>query len=267
MRLKNKVALVTGSSKGIGRGIAIRFAEEGAAVVLAARTQSSGQEAAKDIVEQGGRAIYVKTDQSKNADVRNVIGAAIREYGKLDILVNNAAIFYSGPLADETEEMWDEVIDVNLKGLFLCTKYAIPEMLKVGGGSIINISSCVATLAATFDGASYTASKAGIVGLTRKTAVDYARFNIRANCILPGVIATEMAGTPDETIDYAEVQQDLSRRQPIRRVGVPTDIANAALFLACEESSFVTGALLPVDGGATVYSNFGQEDPLPDYKH
>jgi NAD(P)-dependent dehydrogenase (short-subunit alcohol dehydrogenase family) len=250
MRLEGKVAIVTGATAGMGRAAAELFAEEGAKVVMCGRREALGQEIVDLIKSRGGEATFVKADVANAEDVERVVEAAVGAYGKLDILFNNAGIEYSGYRQPdkETEEVWDHVIDVNLKGTFLGIKYAVPEMRKVGGGSIINNSSVNDSQAgvATF---SYHASKGGVTALTKKAAVVYAADNIRVNAVNPGPIATEMSDVSWDQLSDPDTIERHSRMQPLRRMGHPMDVAYAALYFASEESAFVTGATLIIDGG------------------
>ncbi len=247
LRLAGKVAIVTGGGSGIGRASALLFSREGATVVVADWEEEGGSGAVKEIVASGGRAIFAKTDVSKEDDVRNMIAAAVRTYGRLDVLFNNAGI--EGEMGvltgDHSLELWNRVIAVNLTGTFLGCRYAIPEMLKGGGGSIVNNAS-VAGLVGFAGIPAYCASKGGVVQLTRTAALEYATQGIRVNCLCPGVIDTPMVrrAAPDETARAAFAQL-----QPVGRMGQPEEVAALALFLASDEASFVTGAAIPVDGG------------------
>lgn len=252
MRLKDKVAIITGGNSGIGKATAILFAKEGAKVVVAARTESLGLEVVQTIADEGRQAIFVPTDVSQAEDVKNLIDTTVNTYGKVDVLFNNAGIDYRELAAlKETEEQWDKVIDTNLKGVFLCTKYAVPEMLKIRGGSIINNSSVLGVVAGPLDTTAYHASKGALLAFSKKVAVFYAKDNIRVNCILPGAIATPMAGITEEKLKDPEVIEARKARQPLSKVGMPIDVAYAALYFASDESAFVTGASLIVDGGRT----------------
>lgn len=244
-KLYGKVAVITGGSSGIGRASASLFAREGAKVVIAARGTESGEETVRMIREAGGEAVFVKTDVSKAADVKSMIKIAIDNYGQLDILFNNAGFEGElGYLHELTEENWDRVIDGNLKGVFLGMKYGIPEMLKRGGGVIVNTAS-TAGLGDHAYMSVYCASKGGVIRLTMTAALEYASQNIRINCICPGGILTPMV----ERISLDEEVCKRARWLPIGRLGTPEEAAQAALFLASSESSFITGACLPVDGG------------------
>ena len=246
-RLDGKVAIITGASSGIGEGCAVMFAKEGAKVVVVSRTVESGQAAVRKIEDAGGQAIYVGADVSKTEDIQNMIKETTDTYGKLDILVNNAGIRTEyGPIQELPDEDFDKVIAINLRGVWLGMKYAIPEMLKAGGGSIINMSSAVAVLGES--GAScYTASKGGVNALSRSTAVEVAADNIRVNVLQPAIIATPMLLSMAP--DVQEALKKISR--PRGKFGTVEEVACAALFLASDEASDVTGIVLAVDGGAT----------------
>ena len=249
MRLKDKVAIVTGAASGIGRAAAVLFAKEGAKVVVADYDESGGKETANMIGDSGGEVSFVKTDVSKSEDIRRLIDFAMDSYKKLDIIFNNAGI--EGEMAstaDSDEGNFEKVIAVNLRGVYLGMKYAIPQLLKGGGGAIVNTSS-VAGLVGFAGLPAYNASKGGIIQLTRTVALEYATQNIRANAICPGVIWTPMlervTGGKEELIkQYAEIE-------PVKRMGKPEEVAALAMFLASDESSFITGAAIPVDDGYT----------------
>ncbi len=251
MRLDGKVAIVTGATAGMGRAAAELFAEEGAKVVMCGRRESLGQEVVDVIKGKGGEATFVKANVASEEDVQKVVDTAVGSYGRLDVLFNNAGTdtgWLDDP-AQEAEEDWDRVIDVNLKGTFMCMKYAVPEMRKVGGGSIINNSSVWDVQAPLSSSPSYHASKGGVTALTKKAAVVYAADNIRVNAVNPGAVATEMVDIPWNKLDDPEVIESRKKLQPLPRMGHPRDVAYAALYFACEESAFVTGATLLVDGG------------------
>jgi|SRR5581483_6804016 len=244
-RLKNKVAIVTGGGSGIGRATCLLFAREGARVVVADYVVEGGNETVRQISAANGQAVFVQTDVSKSADVQNMIGATIRNYGRVDILFNNAGI--EGPaakLANVKEEDWDRVIAIDLTSVYLGMKYVIPEMIKQGGGVILSTAS-VAGLVGFQGSGAYAAAKAGVINLTRLAALEYADKNIRVNCICPGVIETPMV----ERVLGGRPRERVVRTEPIGRLGRPEDIANAALFLASDESSFATGAPFIIDGG------------------
>jgi len=250
MRLANKVALITGAGSGIGRESASLFAREGAKVVVVDINPKAGEETVASIREAGGEAVFFRADVSQAPDARAMIAYAEETYGRLDVLFNNAGIFHSedGSVLDTDERIWDLVINVNLKGVFLGCKYGIPALLRAGGGSIINTASFVALMGSAVSQIAYTASKGGVLALTREIAVEFARRNIRANALCPG---------PVETPLLAELLSDPARRQrrlvhiPAGRFARVEEIARAALFLASEESSYITGAVFVVDGGIT----------------
>jgi NAD(P)-dependent dehydrogenase (short-subunit alcohol dehydrogenase family) len=249
-RLDGKVALITGAGSGIGRTTAMLFAREGAAVVVSDVVDEAGRGAVEEIEEGNGKATFVHADVSSSSDAQAMVRSAVRTFGRLDVLMNNAGIFHP---ADESvtnteEDIWDRVMAINLKGVFLGCRYGIPAMLESGGGSIVNIASFVALMGAAAPQIAYTASKGGVLAMTREIAVEFARKGIRANALCPGPIETPL---------LAELLADPARRQrrlvhiPMGRFGRADEIANAALFLASDESSLVTGATFVVDGGIT----------------
>ena len=245
MRLEGKVALITGGARGQGASEARMFAVEGAKVVIADILDGEGEKLAVEIGESGGDALFVHLDVTSEDQWRSAIAAAVSRFGKLDVLVNNAAVWRRGRVEETTGEHWDSIMDVNAKGVFLGTKLAIPEMRKAGGGSIINISS-VAGLVGSLTSSAYSASKGAVRLLTKSTAIQYASEGIRANSIHPGAIDTAMG---EQVWPDAETRDEVVNRTPVGRMGVPEDIAYGALFLASDESSFVTGSELVIDGG------------------
>jgi len=249
MRLKGKVAIVTGGGSGIGRGISTMFAEEGARVLAVDLKEDNGKETVALIEAAGGEAQFIKADVSSATDTAKMVRAAIDTWGKLDILVNNAGIVRIGSVTEAAEEDWDVVLDVNLKSVFLCSKFAVPEMIRGGGGAIINIAS-VGGIVGPMEMAAYGSAKAGVINLTRQIAVDFGPKGIRVNCISPGTIVTDMHQAFYSAEEKDEVLAEWAAMKPLRKVGFPKDIAYAAVYLASDESSFVTGANLIVDGGS-----------------
>ena len=247
MRLQGKVAIITGAARGQGAEEARMFAKEGAKVVLADVTDQEGTAVAAEIAEMGGDALYVHLDVTNEDEWDAAVQSAIASFGKLDILVNNAGIWRRGHVLETSSDQWDDIMDVNAKGVFLGTKAAIPEMRKAGGGSIVNISS-TAGLVGSKTSAAYSASKGAVRIFTKSTAVQYAAEGIRANSIHPGPIDTDMGDQvwPDAASKVASVT-----RTALNRMGTPEDIAYGALYLASDESSFVTGSELVIDGGVT----------------
>ena len=250
MRLKNKVAIITGAGSGQGRAAALIFSREGAKIAVSDWKPELGDETVTLVKRAGGEAIFIRTDVSDSADVQNLVRITVSTYGRIDILYNNAGVGFSSPLSmsdviNTPEADWDRVIAINLRSMYLTAKYGIPEMLKTGGGSIINTAS-IAALIGSEAAHAYTAAKGGMVALSRALAVEFGPKNIRVNCICPGAIDTPMIAP---VIDPLKKSGEPFMRSPIRRLGMPEDIANCALYLASDESSFVTGATLVVDGG------------------
>ena len=247
MRLQGKVALITGAARGQGAEEARMFAKEGAKVVLADVTDQEGTAVAAEIAEMGGDALYVHLDVTNEDEWDAAVQSAVASFGKLDILVNNAGIWRRGHVLETSSDQWDDIMDVNAKGVFLGTKAAIPEMRKAGGGSIATISSTEG-LVGTKTSAAYSESKGAVRIFTKSTAVQYAAEGIRANSIHPGPIDTDMGDQvwPDAASKAASVT-----RTALNRMGTPEDIAYGALYLASDESSFVTGSELVIDGGVT----------------
>ena len=250
MRLQDKVAIITGAGSGIGREAALIFAREGARVVVADLNDQAGDATVAAIQESGGDAFYVHTDVSKAASVENMVRTTEDHFGELNVIFNNAGIFpdADASVVNTSEEVWDLVMNVNLKGVFLGCKYAIPALLRAGGGSIINVASFVALMGAATPQIAYTASKGGVLSMTREIAVEFARQNIRANALCPGPVDTPLL--------QAIVSDPVKRRRrlvhiPPGRFAQAREIANAALFLASDESSYVNGATFVVDGGIT----------------
>ncbi|MFM1549108.1 MAG: SDR family NAD(P)-dependent oxidoreductase [Lentisphaeria bacterium] len=247
MRLDGKVAIITGAASGLGRASAQLFAEHGASVVIADRDTAGGQETVAQIRDTGGQAEFIETDVAVADDADAMVTKAVTCFGKLDILFNNAGIAIRKPVADLSEDEWDRCIDTNLKGVFLGSKSAIPEMIRSGGGSIINTASIYGVVGGRTR-AAYSASKGGIVNLTRSMALDYASQNIRVNCICPGFVETPLL---KKILGTEEEFQALVDMHPMGRLGRPIETAYAAVYLASDEAAFTTGIALPVDGGYT----------------
>jgi NAD(P)-dependent dehydrogenase (short-subunit alcohol dehydrogenase family) len=255
-RLDGKVAVITGAASGIGRGTALCLAKEGAAVVAADLNSQGGEAVIGEIASAGGRAVFQHTDVSSEPAIKSVVERAVKEYGRLDIMFNNAGLVGAiGPIETVSADDWDRTIAVLLRSVFLGIKYAVEPMRKAGGGSIISTSS-VASFLPSPNGAAYAASKGAVISLTRAAALQLGRDRIRVNCICPGVIATPIWGLIPGMEDPAVLEQVLGNAQTIPRVGKPEDIANMVLFLASDESQWVTGQAMIVDGGLTVGPNF-----------
>jgi NAD(P)-dependent dehydrogenase (short-subunit alcohol dehydrogenase family) len=250
VHLKDKVALVSGAASGIGRTTSLLFAREGAKVAAVDVSEAKGREAVEAIRSAGGDAVFIHADVSRAADCERMVAETERAFGRLDILFNNAGVFEPADqsVLDTAEAVWDRVIDINLKGVFLGCKYGIPALLRAGGGVIINTASFVALMGAAVPQIAYTASKGGVLSMTREIAVEFARQNVRANALCPG---------PVETPLMSALLADPARRQrrlvhiPMGRFAQADDIASAVLFLASDESRYMTGVALTVDGGIT----------------
>jgi len=250
MRLKDKVALVTGAASGIGRATAALFGREGAKVMCADLDAEGAEQVARQIADSGGEAASVQADVSVAADVERMVRATVERWGRLDVLVNNAGIYFILPLTQVPEEEWDRLIDINLKGVYLGCKYAIPQMVSQGKGVIVNTAS-IAGLRGAANWTTYCASKGGVVQLTKALAMELARLNIRVNCVCPGIIDTGMF---DQAVsmsgaDKGELAASIGQAHPMGRIGQPEEVAAAILFLASDDASFITGVPLSVDGG------------------
>jgi NAD(P)-dependent dehydrogenase (short-subunit alcohol dehydrogenase family) len=249
-RLDGKVALITGAGNGMGRVASVLFAQEGARIVVADWSDEGGAETVAAVEAAGGEAAFVKVDVAKAEQVEAMVAAAMDRFGSLDVLYNNAGIFPAddGGVTETPEPTWDRVMEVNLKGVWLGCKYGVPAMLASGGGSIVNVASFVALMGAATAQIAYTASKGGVLAMTREIAVEYGRQGIRANSLCPGPIATPML---EELMSDPERKQRRLVHIPMGRLGQAEELAKAALFLASDDSSFMTGAQLVVDGGIT----------------
>jgi len=250
MRLKDKIALITGASSGIGRETSILFANEGAKVIVVDINDTGGEETVKMVKNSGGEAVYVHADVSKSNDCENMIKVAEKTYGALHILFNNAGIMHSqdDDAINTPEEIWELTMAVNLKGVFLGCKYGIPALRRAGGGSVINTASFVAILGAATPQIAYTASKGGVLAMTRELAIVHARENIRVNALCPGPLHTDLL------MKFLNTDEKKKRRLvhiPMGRFGLAKEMAYAALYLASDESSYVTGTEFIVDGGIT----------------
>lgn len=253
MRLADKVAIITGSASGMGKAAAELFAQEGASIVVTDVMEKEGEETARAIRDAGGQAIFVKADVANEQEVRHMVSSAIDAFGHVDVLYNNAGIMPADDagVTDLAEATWDRILDINLKSAFLCSKYTIPHMIQQGKGSIINVASFVAFMGCTVPQDAYTASKGGMLSLTKSFAVQYGRNGIRCNAICPGPIETPLL----RHLWTSEEARNLRvNRIPLGRFGEARDIIYMALYLASDESSWTTGSWLIVDGG--ISSNY-----------
>jgi NAD(P)-dependent dehydrogenase (short-subunit alcohol dehydrogenase family) len=247
MKLAGQVAIVTGGASGQGRATALLFAREGARVVVGDINNGAEETARLIIREEGGQAAAVKADVSKTAEVRNLVDTAVSRYGRLDKHINNAGATLWKGIEDTTEEEWDRILDINLKGVFLGCKFAIPAMRESGGGSIVNIASGAGLIGLPQHFA-YCAAKAGVIHLTKSLALDHGHDNIRINCICPGAVLTPMLGEAIDLDDPAQ-RERMARQNALGRIAEPEEIARVSVFLCSKEASFMTGAAMLVDGG------------------
>ena len=251
MRLEGKIAVVTGGTIGIGAAIGSLFAREGARVALIGRDAARGEKTCQGISSQGGDCKFYVADVSKSDQVAKAAAQILRDYPKVDILVNNAGIWRPGRVIDLDEETWDSVLDTNLKGMFLVSRHFLPGMMERKWGVVINVSS-VAGLVGAADASSSAASKGGIVNLSRSMALDFAPFNVRVNCLCPGMTDTAQGVSVVAHYKPGGNQTEEKRNwQPLRRVCTPDDVAKAALYLASDDAEFMTGSMLVIDGGLT----------------
>ena len=245
MRLEEKVALVTGGASGIGAAVAKRFAEEGALIAIGDVNPQGAEEVAGQIRKRGGKAVFYQLDVRKRDEVNNTIDQVVQEFGRLDILINNAGVTRDNLAARMSEEEWSFVMDVNLKGTFWCSQAAYRPMRKQRYGKIVNTASVV--VKGNMGQANYTSSKAGVIGLTRTLALEYARSNINVNCIAPGFIDTPMSA------DVSQKARELAlERIPLKRTGAPEEVADLHLFLSSDEANYITGQVIFIDGGASI---------------
>jgi NAD(P)-dependent dehydrogenase (short-subunit alcohol dehydrogenase family) len=253
MRLKNKVAVVTGTASGIGRGTAKLLAKEGARVVGGDIDAEGGNKTAEEIRRNGGESLFVRTDVTQLQQMKNLVEQAVHTFGGIDVLFSNVGVVIGNAIVDVSEEEWDTVMNVNLKSMYLACKYCIPEMLKRGGGSIILTSSANGLLAEP-SLATYCATKGAIIGLTRSIATDYGKDNIRVNCICPTYTRTPLVEKwIDSGMDPNLTWDKVNRLHALNRISEVEEVANAVLFLASDESSIVTGSAMVIDGGLTAF--------------
>ena len=252
MRFRGKVVLITGAGVGIGRAAAVRFGKEGAKVAINSLTPTNGQETLRLLQEARGQGIYIQGDVSLAADARRMVEETVKAFGRIDILVNNAGIVLPGRVDNISEEDWDRTIAVNLKGVYLVSKYTIPEMRKIGGGVIV-LNASVVAIKGVKDRGAYTASKGGVLALTKAMAADYLSENIRVNCVCPGTTYTPSLERRIQAFaDPEKARVDFIARQPMGRLGKDEEIAAAILFAASDEAAFMTGANIAIDGGMTI---------------
>jgi len=252
MRFQGKVVLITGAGVGIGRATAVRFGQEGARVAVNSLTPAHGRETLRLLHEAGGQGIYVQGDVSIAADARRLVEETVKAFGRMDILVNNAGIVLPGRVDNISEEDWDRTMAVNLKGVYLVSKFAIPEMRKAGGGVIVHNAS-VAAAKGLKDRGAYTASKGGVWALTKAMAADYLSEHIRVNCVCPGTISTPSLERRIQAFaDPEKARAEFIARQPMGRLGKDEEIAGAILFAASDEAAFMNGATIAIDGGMTI---------------
>lgn len=256
MRLRDKVVLITGSGSGIGKATALLFAREGAAVVVNDLIEEKGQETVREIRESGGQAVFVQADVTDSASVKAMTEMVISQFGRVDVLFNNAGVSGVGAIHEVDEDAWDRVIRINIRGVFLPSRHILPYMMERKQGTIINMSSCIAEIGLARR-ASYSATKGAVLALTKSMQVDYAPYNIRVNALLPGTILTPFVENYLRTSydDPEQAIQSIKSRQLSGELGRPEDVAKAALFLASDESNFMMGSPLYVDGGVVFGKN------------
>jgi 3-oxoacyl-[acyl-carrier protein] reductase len=241
MRLTEKVALVTGGGRGLGKAVCLTLAKEGAHIAIGDINLADAESVAGLVKQVGRKAVAVRVDVSRVNEVKALVAQTIETFGTIDILVNNAGIFHKGPVAEMSEEVWDKVLDVNLKGTFLCSREVLPTLKQKRAGKVISIASLAGEVGGILAGSNYAASKAGVICFTKSLAKELAPFGINVNCIAPGVIDTEMT--------QAFPREDLKKSIPLGTLGEPQDVANGVLFFASEESKYITGETLNINGG------------------
>lgn len=245
--MQDKVVIVTGGSSGIGRATAIEFAKQGAKVVVAARRTAAGSETIRQIEAIGGDSQFIKTDVTQSQEVENLVKQTVQSYGRLDYACNNAGFGKTIPLMERTEAEWDVEVDVNLKAVWLCMKHQIPAMRQSGGGSILNMASMGGSVIGVPELTSYNAAKAGVIGMTRSAAIEFAKQGIRINAISPGLIATDILANVT-----ADVVEQMVASIPMQRAGTAEEIAKAVVWLCSDSASYITGQNLVIDGGFTI---------------
>lgn len=250
MRFSDKVAIVTGGARGIGKAIAVRLAKEGAKVMVVDKNPDTPKDTVEGIKKDGAQATAIVADMTKAEDVRRMVQATMEQFGKIDILVNNVGLFTFEPFLDTKEKEWDRLLALNLKSTLLCSQAVLKEMVKKSYGKIVNISSDAARIGVTTMG-SYSAAKAGVMGLTKTLAREMARYNININCVCPGLADTQM--TADLVAFAPEMKEKMIKAVPFRRLATPEDVAAAVCFFASDEASYITGQSLSVNGGQAMF--------------
>jgi NAD(P)-dependent dehydrogenase (short-subunit alcohol dehydrogenase family) len=253
MRLKDKVCIITGGGSGIGRAAALLFAGEGALLAIADKRKDAADAVAAACIHKGAKAVAIDVDVAESVGVRRMIDTTVAAFGRIDVLVNNAGYGITGNVVEIEEQAWDDLMAVNVRGVFLCSKYAIPVMKANGGGTIVNTASAVASMAIR-NRAAYVASKGAVAALTRAIALDHAEDGIRCNAVAPGTIDTPyFSAVLKNNANPADARKALEARQILNRLGTPEEVAAAILFLASDEASFATGSILAIDGGMAAF--------------
>ena len=255
MKLKNKVVVVTGATSGMGCGIAKLFAKEGALVVVSGRSGKRGGQVVDEIRDNNGKAVFIPADVSKSDDVKQLVEKTVEEFGKINILIANAGILGIGSITEVSFELWDQTIGTNLNGVFYLCRFGIPEIIKQGGGTIV-INSSIAGFKGFPSHPAYCASKGALIALTKNLAIDYAKHNIRANCLCPGPVDTPLIWDSAKAFSDPEAAvADVAKQTLLGRLGTPEDVAKTALFLASADSSWITGIAITIDGGIMTGGN------------